>query len=137
MNEIKKEITPEVVKKVYKYLEKNKNEAVIYIFEALVGLMRGNRRADARSVELYTKKHEGFMIGLNRIDFKRLNTDFCQEHLNNLQSQYDKILDGSDLILFKPFRNLLAKLCLLALLGKDELKLEESIENKKKIIEKN
>lgn len=137
MNEIKKEITPEVVKKVYKYLEKNKNEAVIYIFEALVGLMRGNRRADARSVELYTKKHEGFMIGLNRIDFKRLNTDFCQEHLNNLQSQYDKILDGSDLTLFKPFRNLLAKLCLLALLGKDELKLEESIENKKKIIEKN
>lgn len=84
MNDIKKDITPDTVKKVYRFLEKNKNEAVIYIFEALVGLMRGNRRADARSVELYTKKHEGFMIGLNRIDFKKLNSDFCQEHLNNL-----------------------------------------------------
>ncbi len=74
---LKHEITPETMKKAYKFLETKNNEAVIFVFEALVGLMRGNRRADARSVELYTKKHEGFMIGLNKIDFKRLNTDFC------------------------------------------------------------
>ena len=125
------------MKKAYKFLETKTNEAVIFVFEALVGLMRGNRRADARSVELYTKKHEGFLIGLSKIDHKRLNTDFCQEHLNILQDQYDKILQQEELALFKPFRNILSKLCLLALLGKDELRIEESIQRKKDLLEKN
>ncbi len=39
--------------------------------------------------------------------------------------------------LFKPFRNLLSKLCLLALLGKDELRIEDSIQKKKDMLEKN
>lgn len=134
---LKHEITPETMKKAYKFLETKSNEAVIFIFEALVGLMRGNRRADARSVELYTKKHEGFLIGLNKIDHKRLNTDFCQEHLNVLQDQYDKVLQQEELAIFKPFRNILSKLCLLALLGKDEVRIEESIQRKKDQLEKN
>ena len=74
---VKKEVTPENLKKVYVYLEKKSNEAVIYIMEALIGLMRGSKRADPMSVELYTKKHEGFMMGLNRIDIKKLNVNFC------------------------------------------------------------
>lgn len=73
----KKEITEANLKKVFNYLEKKSNEACVYTMEALIGLMRGSKRADAMSVELYTKKHEGFMMGLNRIDIKKLNVDYC------------------------------------------------------------
>ena len=73
----KKDINADNLKKVYNYLEKKCNEACVYILEALVGLMRGSKRADSMSVELYTKKHEGFMMGLNRIDIKHLNTVYC------------------------------------------------------------
>jgi hypothetical protein len=44
-----------MLKKVYNYLEKKNNEAVVYVMEALIGLMRGSKRADSMSVELYTK----------------------------------------------------------------------------------
>jgi len=93
--------------------------------EALIGLMRGSKRADAMSVELYTKVHEGFMMALNRIDVKKLNVDHCQEHLDNLRDKYDHILKESEFDNFKPHRNILSKICLLSMLGSDEFKLEQ------------
>lgn len=73
----KKEINEKNLKAVFKYLERKNNEAPVYVMEALIGLMRGSKRADAMSVELYTKTHEGFMMALNRIDIKKLNVDYC------------------------------------------------------------
>ena len=57
---------------------------MIFIIEALVGLLRGERRSNAVSVELYIKKYEGFMIGLNRADPKIMNPSFCQDNLDLL-----------------------------------------------------
>lgn len=85
----KKDVTEKNLKKVYNFLEKKSNEACVYVLEALIGLMRGMKRADSLSVELYIKKHEGFMMGLNRIDIKNLNVQNCQEHLDNLRDKYD------------------------------------------------
>jgi hypothetical protein len=49
--------------------------------EALVGLMRKTRRADIKSVELYTKSYEGFSIGLGRIKLEELNFEHCEGHV--------------------------------------------------------
>lgn len=65
------------LKKVFKFFESKSNHAVIYVFEALVGLMRGHKLADNVSVELYTQKFDGFIIGLQRIDLKGLEHKFC------------------------------------------------------------
>ena len=115
------------MKAVFKYLERKNNEAPVYVMEALIGLMRGSKRADAMSVELYTKTHEGFMMALNRIDVKKLNVDYCQEHLDNLRDKYDHVLREPDFEIFRVHRNILSKLCLLAMLGSDEYKLEQQI----------
>lgn len=130
MEACKKEINEKNMKAVFKYLERKNNEAPVYVMEALIGLMRGNKRADAMSVELYTKVHEGYMLALNRIDVKHLNVEHCQEHLDNLRDKYDHVLREAEFDIFKPHRNILSKLCLLALLGSDELKLEQQIEKK-------
>jgi hypothetical protein len=127
---VKKDITEPNLKKVYTYLEKKSNDAPVYIMEALIGLMRGSKRADAVSVELYTKKHEGFMMGLNRIDIKKLNVAYCQEHLDNLRDKYNEVLSHEEFAIFVPYRNVLEKLCTLAALGKEEYELEQYIEDK-------
>ena len=55
-----REITKDMLTKAYKFFEKNNNEAVVFIFEALVGIMRDQKKADSSSVEMYMKKFEGF-----------------------------------------------------------------------------
>jgi hypothetical protein len=45
--------------------------------EALVGLMRKMRKADIKSVELYTKNYLGFKIGLSRLKLEELIYDHC------------------------------------------------------------
>ena len=57
--------------------------------------------------------------------------------MNNLQDKYDKILGSEEFLVFRPHRNALSKLCLLALLGKDEVQIEESIASKEKQLESN
>lgn len=49
--------------------------------EALVGLLRGQARADSTSVELYLRKFEGLMISLNRIDYSKMKVEHCEQHL--------------------------------------------------------
>ena len=70
---LKKDITKDNLKKVYTYFEKNSNDSVCYVFEALIGIMRNLKTADSVAVEMYLKKHEGFLMGLNRIDFLKVN----------------------------------------------------------------
>lgn len=41
-----KEINAKSLQRAYKFLENDSNEAVIYVIEALVGLMRNQKRAD-------------------------------------------------------------------------------------------
>jgi len=74
-----------VLKKANQFLEKKQAEPVSFVMEALIGLLRDMRRADTKSVELYIKKHESFMIGVNRLDLKKMNPKYCQEHLNELK----------------------------------------------------
>lgn len=50
----KKEIKESNLKQVYAFFSKKNNEACAYVMEALVGLFRGTKRADMKSVELYT-----------------------------------------------------------------------------------
>jgi len=81
IEQTKKLITPDNLKKVYAFLDKKSAEPIAFVMEAVVGLLRGQRRADTKSVELYIQKHEGFMIGLNRLNYKKLNTEYLQENL--------------------------------------------------------
>ena len=82
----KKNVTANNIKEVYEFLEKKQAEPASFVVEALVGLIRGQHRADPKSVELYMKKHEGFMIGINRVNIRKLNLDHCDEHLDKLKS---------------------------------------------------
>lgn len=100
--------------------------------EALIGLMRGTKRADAMSVELYTKKFEGFMIGLNRIDHKKINFDYCEDYRNIIAEQkYEEAIEhNKDMQVFVPLKNILMIICRLAEHAKDEVAIEAFIEKK-------
>ena len=55
---------------MYSYFEKRSSEEVVYLFEALIGLMRKTPRADHKSVEIYLKKYEGFVMAIDRANAK-------------------------------------------------------------------
>jgi len=134
---VKKEMNPDLLKKAYKYLEKNANTSICYIFEALVGIMRGHKSADSQSVEMYLKKYEGFMMGLGRLNFKKINQEYAQEHLDALLKEHDKVLANDDFKMFIPFRILLSKICFLAILTKGSASIEDRIEKMQNEITKN
>ena len=136
-NEASKAVTPELLKKVNAYLEKQSNEAGCYSLEALIGLLRGTKKADNFSVELYLKKHEGFMMGIERVEPKKLNAEYCQYHLDQLRSKYDREFQSESLALFRPFKNLLEKLCELGIFCKDEGGMEDFIEQRTSEYQKN
>lgn len=125
-----KAINAKDLKKVYLYFEKSNNEAATYVMEALVGLLRGQKQADSESVEMYIRKYEGFMIGLNRLDLKTVNQTHAQYILDQILQKYDKILVSQEFKIFIPFRNVLTKICLLALLYKDALQIEDTIKQR-------
>jgi len=95
--------------------------------EALIGLLRGMRRADTKSVELYIKKHEGFMIGVNRLDLRKMNPEHCQEHLDALKRKYNAALNSEEFVTFLPFRTLLVQILIAGLTVQDVAKVEKKI----------
>ena len=108
----KREITADNLKKVYEFLEKKNAEPVAFVMEAIVGLLRGMNRADTQSVEMYIKKHESFMIGVSRLDLRRMNFQHCTDNLKALKDKYHAQLNSAEFVNFQPITKLLVELCL-------------------------
>ena len=100
--------------------------------ESLVGILREEERASALSVELYLRKFEGLMIGINRLDHKRINYNYCEAYSNELKGKNIRqaLTSDKDLHVFLPFLDLLEKYCELARYMKEEVAIEKFIEEK-------
>lgn len=85
IEKVKHEITVDNLKKVFNFLDTKNADAPAYVMESLIGLMRKMRKADIKSVELYTKSYEGFSIGLSRLRLEDLNYDHCAYHSNEIK----------------------------------------------------
>lgn len=127
VDQAKRQISAETLKKAYAFLEKKTAEPISFLMEALVGLLRGMRRADTKSVQLYLQKHEGFMIGVNRVDLKKLNVEHCKEHLDLLQKKYNAQILSEEFEVFHPFRTLLVQMIFTGLTQQDLGKYEKKI----------
>lgn len=107
----KREITPDNIKKVYQFLEKKQAEPISFLIESLVGMMRNIKSADTKSVQMYLQKHEGFMIGLNRLKLRELNFEYCKDYLYQLRDKYNKLILSEEFEIFHLHRKLLSLLC--------------------------
>ena len=124
-------------------MEKKSDKNCVVVMESLVGILREEERASALSVELYMKKFEGLMIGINRLDHKRINYNYCESYSNELKQKNirETLTADKDLNVFLPFLDLLEKYCELAGYMKEEVAIEkfieerdlENIENSKRI----
>lgn len=75
-------------------------------------------------------------MGIERIEPKKLNSDYCQAHLDQLKQYESKFLEEGA-TLFRPFKNILEKLCELGIYCKDEGAIETYIEEKSEALSKN
>lgn len=77
------------------------------------------------------------MLGLERFDTRDTQVEHAKEHLDNLREKYDAVLGGEDVKIFRPYRDLLSKLCSLSLITHDVVVLEASIAKRQNEVEKN
>ena len=133
----KREITADNLKKVYEFLEKKNAEPVAFVMEAIVGLLRGMNRADTQSVEMYIKKHESFMIGVSRLDLRRINFQHCTDNLKALKDKYHAQLNSAEFVTFQPITKLLVELCLGGLTAEEVGKIEDQISKRETQINQN
>mmetsp|Transcript_45592 Transcript_45592/g.33336 ORF Transcript_45592/g.33336 Transcript_45592/m.33336 type:complete len:108 (+) Transcript_45592:235-558(+) len=96
--------------------------------------MRGQYRADFESVEIYLRNFDSFLIGINRFDPEKANSDNAEKALMELLEKWDRVLASEEFKIFIPFRNILSKFALLTLSFKDVKKLNEEIEKRDKEI---
>ena len=67
------------------------------------------------------------MIGVNRLDLKKLNPDYCKEHLDALKRKYNAALNSEEFVNFLPFRTLLVQILIAGLTAQDVAKVEKKI----------
>lgn len=126
-----KSISQPLMKNAFKFFEKKSEEVMVWCFESLIGILRGTGSADNYSVELYLKKYEGFTMGVNRVDFKASDPKNAEFILQAYKDKYIHLLkDNPQYDEFKPFFNLLVRMCMLILYANDEKTLEDSIKRK-------
>ena len=123
----KREVTADNLKRVYEFLEKKNAEPVAFVMEAIVGLLRNMSRADTQSVEMYIRKHESFMIGVGRLDLRKISFQHCQNNLKALRDGYHAKLNSEEFALFQPLTKLLVELCLGGLTAQEVVKVEEQV----------
>ena len=102
----KHEITSDCLSQVFNFLDNKNAAAPAYVMEATIGLMRKMRKADIKSVELYTKNYEGFQIGLSRLKLEDLNYDHCAHHAEQIP-KWETEIRNPQFSMFMPFFNLL------------------------------
>jgi len=123
----KRQVTADNLKQVYEFLEKKNAEPVSFVLEAIVGLLRNMSKADTLSVEMYIRKHESFMIGVGRLDLKKINFQHCANNLKALRDGYHAALNSEEFVLFQPLTKLLVELCLGGMTAWEFVKAEEQV----------
>ncbi len=76
------------------------------------------------------RKHEGFILGLSRIDYKSLNPEYCTKNLKELGSKYNHLFRSEEFKKFEPFRKLLSDISIAGLIAHDISTIESKIEKK-------
>lgn len=136
---LKNKLNEKILKQAFAYFEKKSDPAAVIVIESLIGILREEEKASALSVELYMKKFEGLMIGLNRLDTKRINQQYCERYQRELNDAKAKevLTANKDLRSFLPFYDLLEKYIELASHMREEVVIEEFIELKESQIVNN
>ena len=77
-------INNKTLEKCQKYLQSMTDDHVTFILEHLIGLVQGVERAPSKYVELYMKKVQGFIMAINRINYKNVSITHCKKLLADL-----------------------------------------------------
>ena len=59
------------------------------------------------------------MIGVNKLDLKNVNPDYCKANLDALKKRYNTVLNSEEFIYFLPFKSLLVQIMCAGLIIKD------------------
>lgn len=72
LRQIQKQITPQLVADLYKFLEQKNVPKITQMIEALVGLLRNTEEVHSSDVKCYLAKHEGLIYKMQNVVYAEI-----------------------------------------------------------------
>jgi hypothetical protein len=116
-------LNPKIVKRVYKYFEKNYDEVIIKLMETFVGCLRYQERACNVDVELYMRKTESLQVAMNRFDPYLVKGHHARSYYNAVKDIKEHFTTNPAYADFVPFLVYLSKVCTIVFYCIEEKKL--------------
>lgn len=69
-----------MIKKIYKYFEKESDQVVIELCEVFVACLRGMKQAGPEDVELYFRKFDGLNYAMTKMNPKNVKGEHVQAY---------------------------------------------------------
>jgi len=102
-NDAKELIDKKLVKKTYKFLEKDTHPHLVSVLEVYIAQLRARDKASREDVELYLRKYDGLLISMNRLDTRDIPGEFLQIYDRELEKNKGKFREGSENEDYEPF----------------------------------
>lgn len=103
--EAKEKIDKKLVKKLYKFLEKDTHPSLVSVLEVYIAQLRARDRSTKEDVELYLRKHDGLLISMNRLNTRDIPGEFLPVYEKELEKHKGKFREGSEHEDYEPFFN--------------------------------
>lgn len=123
----KEKIDKKLVKKTYKFLEKDTHPALVTVLEVYVAQLRHRDRSAKEDVELYLRKFEGLSTSMAKLDTRDIPGEYLKGYTSDLDKVKGQFREGSeneDYIPYFDFANYTNKLLALSV---EEKQIESEI----------
>ena len=127
-NNAKREITKNLVKNVYKYLEKHSDPVIVKLMETFTALLRNKPTATREDVELYFRTHKGLQTALNKVNPRLVTGENAKAYSDNIHGIRHHFTDDNQYHKYIPFIVYLNQTCAIVSLTVEEKQLEHEVQ---------
>ena len=128
MKMAQKEITPKLVKRIYKYLKVHSDHVIVTLLESFVACLRNKERATPDDVEIYFRTHTGLMVAVDKFDPMKVSGTNAKAFKDNIETVRNEFVAGSKYVRYIPIIVWLNKACHMIKWAIEEKQIREKLE---------
>jgi small-conductance mechanosensitive channel len=95
LRQIRKEITPKLVKELYSFLETFNHPKINVMTETLVSLLRNQEESKSGDVKVYLMKYEGLIYKMDTVEPAKIRDCVLTKHLDTVKTITKSFVDSS------------------------------------------
>lgn len=99
----REQIDKNLVKKTYKFLEKDSHPHLVTVLETFVAQLRAKDRSSKEDVELYLRKYDGLSTSMSKLDTRDIPGEYEKVYVKNLDSVKAHFKEGGENEIYIPY----------------------------------